>query len=168
MDAAHYIQAYGELRPTAVRIAQSVLGDRAAAEDVVQDVFLDLWRRPSAYDPARGSLRTYVAMLTRSRAVDRWRSAAAGEAALRRAGSELRVLPDAGESSAEPVIRRERRQRVMDALDGLPSGQRTALVLSSLGLSASEIADRTQLPLGTAKSRVRLGLEKARAHLDAA
>ena len=157
---------YLELRPTALRVATSVLGDEQAAEDVVQEVFLQLWQRPGAYDPARGSLRTYVAMITRSRAVDRWRATAAHDAALRRAGGELGLLPQASESCAEPVIRRERSRRALDALATLPSEQRSAVLLSCLGLSASEIAAGAKLPLGTAKSRVRLGLAKARSRLD--
>ena len=157
---------YLELRPTALRVATAVLGDEAAAEDVVQEVFLQLWQRPAAYDPARGSLRSYVAMITRSRAVDRWRATAAHDAALRRAGGELRVVPEAAESSAEPVLRRDRRRLVLEVLDTLPQDQRAAVLLSSFGLSASEIAAGTGLPLGTAKSRVRLGLAKARARLD--
>jgi RNA polymerase sigma-70 factor (ECF subfamily) len=166
LDASRFALAYLELRPTALRVARAVLGDEAAAEDVVQDVFLHLWQRPTAYDPARGSLRTYVAMLARSRAVDRWRSSAAHESALQRAGTELRVLPEAFESSEEPVIRRDRHRRVREALDSLPSEQRDAVLLSSVGLSASDIAGRANLPLGTAKSRIRLGLDKARAHLE--
>ena len=166
MDAASFRHAYAELRPVALRVARAVLGDDAAAEDVVQDVFMQLWQRPSSYDPARGSLRTYVAMLTRSRAVDRWRSTAAHESALQRAGGELRLRPDAGESCVEPVIRRDRSRRVLAVLDTLPRDQRDAVLLSCVGLSASEIAGTVELPLGTAKSRVRLGLEKARARLD--
>jgi RNA polymerase sigma-70 factor (ECF subfamily) len=166
VDASRFALAYLELRPTALRVARAVLGDEAAAEDVVQDVFLHLWQRPTAYDPARGSLRTYVAMLARSRAVDRWRSSAAHESALQRAGTELRVLPQACESSAEPVIRRDRHRRVREALESLPSEQRDAVLLSSVGLSASDIAGQANLPLGTAKSRIRLGLDKARAHLE--
>ena len=145
-----------------------MLADEQAAEDVVQDVFLRLWQRPSAYDPRRGTLRSYVSMLTRSRAVDRWRSSAAHDAALRRAGGEQHALPQVLEGSDEHVIRRDRRRLALQALETLPHEQRSAVLLSCAGLSASEIADHSQLPLGTAKSRVRLGLEKARASLDEA
>ena len=74
---AGFDELYTDLRPTALRIARSVLADEQAAEDVVQEVFLHLWQQPSAYDPSRGSLRTYMGMLTRSRAVDHWRSRSA-------------------------------------------------------------------------------------------
>jgi RNA polymerase sigma-70 factor (ECF subfamily) len=158
--------AYHELRPLALSIARSILHDDEAAEDVVQDVFLQLWQRPGAYDAARGSLRTYVAMLTRSRSVDRWRSAAAHDAAVRRAWSQLERLPDAAESCADPVIRRERRAQALAALRTVPPEQRSAVMLTCIGLTATEIARTEDLPLGTAKSRVRLGIEKARARLE--
>jgi RNA polymerase sigma-70 factor, ECF subfamily len=159
--------AYAELRPVALRVALGVLGgDEDAAEDVVQDVFMHLWRHPSAYDPARGSLRTYVAMLTRSRAVDRWRASVTYRNALRRAAGELRVLPEATESAMERVIRRDAERRAIEALDGLPGTQRDAVLLAAVGLTAAEIAGHAGLPLGTAKSRVRLGLDKARVLLD--
>jgi RNA polymerase sigma-70 factor (ECF subfamily) len=155
-------ELYADLRPTALRIARSVLADEQAAEDVVQEVFLHLWQRPSAYDPSRGSLRVYVGMLTRSRAVDHWRSRAARETAVQRAARELEARPQFGESSAAPVIRRDRRRRLLDALQAIPLEQRDALLLRYAGLSATEIAQHVQLPEGTAKSRIRLGLEKVR------
>ena len=74
-------------------VALSVLKDPAAAEDVVQDLFLGLWRNPRSYDPTRGSLETYIGVLARSRAIDRSRSRGAREAA-RRADGDVTVLED--------------------------------------------------------------------------
>src|ERR1700759_2222619 len=87
--------AYAAHRRVAFRIARGVLGDDAAAEDVVQDVVLSLWLGPGAYDPERGSLGTSVGLLARSRALDRRRAAGAHEGAVVRAGAQLRALPDA-------------------------------------------------------------------------
>jgi RNA polymerase sigma-70 factor, ECF subfamily len=166
-EPAAFHDAYAELRPVALRVALSVLGgDKDAAEDVVQDVFMHLWQRPASYDPARGTLRTYIAMLTRSRAVDRWRAGATYRSALHRAAGELRVRPESSESAMEHVIRRDGERRALAALDGLPGSQRDAVVLAAVGLTAAEIAGVAGLPIGTAKSRVRLGLDKARARLD--
>jgi RNA polymerase sigma-70 factor (ECF subfamily) len=162
--ALDFADAYAALRPSAVRVAARVLGDTEAAEDVVQEAFMHLWQQPSAYDPRRGSLRTYMLMLVRSRAVDRWRSAAARQAAAKRTATEARQM--AAEDCAEHVVRREHGRRAIAALQTLPSGQRRAVLLSSMGLSASEIAAHEGLPLGTAKSRLRLGLQKARASLE--
>ena len=159
---AGFDELYADLRPTALRIARSVLADEQAAEDVVQEVFLHLWQQPSAYDPSRGSLRTYIGMLTRSRAVDHWRSRSARQTAVQRAARELDSHPRFGESSAAPVIRRDRRRRLLEALHAIPLEQRNALLLRYAGLSATEIALHVQMPEGTAKSRIRLGLEKMR------
>ena len=164
-----FSDAYRHLAPLAFTAANRVLRDAAAAEDVVQDVFMQLWLRPSAFDPARGALSRYVTLLARSRAMDRWRSRRARAGAVERSAQESLLRPHAAESAAEPVIRRERSHRVLRALDGLPSDQREAVLLAyGRGLTAQEIARAAQVPLGTAKSRVRLGLEKAREDLTTA
>jgi RNA polymerase sigma-70 factor (ECF subfamily) len=168
-DPLQFNDAYRRLAPTALAAANRVLRDHTAAEDVVQDVFMQLWLRPSIYDPGKGSLASYVSMLSRSRAVDRWRSRSVREHALERSGEQSRVLEGPAESAAEPVIRRERALTLLRTLDGLPDDQRDAVLLAyGRGLTAHEIARVSKVPLGTAKSRVRLGLRKARASLQAA
>lgn len=167
-DPTQFQAAYQSLSPLAFSAANRVLRDAGAAEDVVQDVFMQLWRRPGAFDPSRGGLSRYVAMLARSRAMDRWRSRSARDAAVERSVQEARLQPDAQESAAEPVIRRERSTRVLHALEDLPTDQREAVLLAyGRGLTAQEIARAADVPLGTAKSRVRLGLQKARVSLKA-
>ncbi len=164
-----FTENYRQLAPLALASAKRVLRDEAAAEDVVQDVFVQLWLRPDSYDPARGSLASYVSMLARSRALDRWRSQAAREHAVQRAEVQARATSSPAESAAEPVIRRERSQHLLGALDTLPGDQRDALLLAyGRGLTAQEIARVKEVPLGTAKSRLRLGLRKARATLQTA
>lgn len=160
--------AYRLYAPRALAAAMRVLRDPAAAEDVVQDVFISLWRNPSQFDPSRGPLPSYIAMLARSRALDRCRSKAAHDAALEREaraqGPQERISPGAD----EPTFERERSREVMTAVDSLPDSQRDAVLLAfGRGLTAHEIARVTDIPLGTAKSRIRLGLEKARESLDA-
>ena len=168
-DPIQFNDAYRRLAPIALASAKRVLRDEAAAEDVVQDVFMQLWLKPSLYDPARGSLNSYVPMLARSRALDRWRTRGARDAAVDRATQQERVLEEPAESAAEPVIRRERSLTLLGALGELPSDQREAVLLAyGRGLTAQEIARVKRVPLGTAKSRVRLGLRKARATLQAA
>ena len=168
-DPDQFNEAYRTLAPLAFSSANRVLRDAAASEDVVQDVFVHLWRRPGSYDPARGSLPRYIAMLSRSRAMDRWRSRSARESAVERSAQEVSLRPEAAESAADPVIRRERSERVLGALEDIPQDQREAVLLAyGRGLTAQEIAQAAQVPLGTAKSRVRLGLPKARANLATA
>lgn len=166
-DPNHFERAYRNLSPPAFNAALGVLRDAAAAEDVVQDVFAHLWRNPRAFDPGRGSLRGYVTMLARSRALDRWRSRSVREDAVQRSARESVPGSESGESAAEPVIRRERSRTLLNALDGLPRSQRQALLLAyGRGLTAREIADVTDVPVGTAKSRLRLGLRRAETELE--
>lgn len=168
-DPIQFDRAYRRHRSAMLATAQRVLRDAAAAEDVVQDVFVQLWRNPGSYDARRGALGGYLTMLSRSRALDRYRSRAVRDAAVERSAYEADPRREIGEDAAEPVIRREGRERVLSALEALPRDQRAAVLLAFGGeLSAREIAHASGVPLGTAKSRVRLGLQKARAGLKAA
>jgi RNA polymerase sigma-70 factor, ECF subfamily len=169
-NPAGFSAAYREHRQLAFSAAQRVLGDAAAAEDVVQDVFTTLWSNPSKFDPRRGSLPGYVAMMARSRAVDRVRSRNAGATAVERLG--VRDDLDRGgveESPAERVVARDEAGRVLAAVGELPPAQRDAMLLAyGRGLTTAEIARAAGVPLGTAKSRLRLGLLRTREALGAA
>jgi RNA polymerase sigma-70 factor, ECF subfamily len=169
-DREQFDAAYRDYAPLCLHIARKVLGDPAAAEEVVQDLFLGLWRNPRAFDPARGSLKSYVAMTARSRSIDRWRGRAAERSARERLETEARVLRrDRAEGSDQHVLEAERRGQLLTAVGKLPSEQRDAVLLAFAGgLTAREIADGAGLPLGTAKSRIRLGLTRARAHMSEA
>src|SRR3954470_700222 len=92
-DLRQFSETYRRLAPLALASANRVLRDEAAAEDVVQDVFVQLWLKPDSFDPKRGSLASYVSMLARSRALDRWRSRSAREHAVERAEVEERARP---------------------------------------------------------------------------
>lgn len=144
--------------------AYGVLGDAALAQDVVQDVFLRLWRRPAAFNPERGDLGAYLRLMGRSRALDVWRELQVrGRAAdrLKLVGGEEDPRPE-----EQPEVVADRRQDsddVREALGKLPETQREALVLAYWGgLTADQIAQRVHVPLGTAKSRIRLGLARLR------
>jgi RNA polymerase sigma-70 factor (ECF subfamily) len=166
-DPRQFNDAYRRLAPLALASANRVLRDEAAAEDVVQDVFVQLWMRPGSYDRSRGSLASYVSMLARSRALDRWRSRNARQSAAERAEEEARAVAEPAESAADPVLRRETSSTLLGVLETLPGDQRDALLLAyGRGLTAQEIAKVRSVPLGTAKSRVRLGLRKARASFE--
>jgi RNA polymerase sigma-70 factor (ECF subfamily) len=156
-----FARAYRQHYPLAFAAAYRVLSDAAAAEDIVQDVFTTLWRDPSRFDPARGSLPGYVAMMARSRAVDRARSRAAGSAAVDRLAA--REAPEQAESPVESVARRDESRRVLAAMAELPAVQRDAVLMAyGRGLTTAEIAAAAGVPVGTAKSRVRLGLARIR------
>jgi RNA polymerase sigma-70 factor (ECF subfamily) len=167
--ARDFSAAYDQHRERAFSSAVRVLRDPAAAEDVVQDVFLAIWRDPSLFDASRGSLAGYVAMMARSRAVDRMRSQTAARAAVERLGYRDEARPGDDDGPSETTIRRDERGRVLAAVAELPPPQREAVLLAfGRGLSAAEIAAASGVPLGTAKSRLRLGLEKARESLSTA
>ena len=144
--------------------ALRVLGRASDAEDVTQEVFARLWRRPGSFDPARGDLGTYLRMMARSRALDLWRH----QQAAGRARERLKLVtrddePRPEDRPAEAAEREEQRAAVRAALRELPLPQREALLLSYWGsLAPDELARATGVPFGTARSRVRLGLEKLR------
>ena len=148
--------------------ALRILGDPARAQDVAQDVFLRVWRNPQRFDSRRGELGSYLRLMARSRALDLWRE---GQAAGRmRDKLELVVAQEEQRVEERPsaaVERGEDREAVRDALRRLPESQREALVLAYWGgMTADQIAKRSGVPLGTAKSRIRLGLAKLRDEVE--
>lgn len=165
-DRDAFESAYRALRPRAVAAAQRVLRDRPAAEEVAQEVFVQLWRQPGSFDARRGRLERYVAVLASSRAIDRWRRDAARSAAAERHLQGLRPEALHTQSAADEAVAHERTARLASALRDLPDQQRTALLAFSSGQTASEIAESAGVPLGTAKSRIRLGLDRMRRTLD--
>jgi RNA polymerase sigma-70 factor (ECF subfamily) len=169
-DPKALADAYRQHGRRAFAAANAVLRDEAAAEEVVQDVFMQLWNKPHQFDPDRASLGTFVSMMAHRRALDRWRSRRAMQGAIERTAREQQVVTVRSEkSAADPVIAREEAREAVKALRRLPRHQREALVLAyGKGLTAREIARATGVPLGTAKSRVRLGLQNARMQLEAA
>ena len=170
-DPAVFGRAYDEHSRGVYTAAYRILGDPTQAQDVVQDVFLRLWRRPGSFDAGRGDLGPYLRMMARSRALDLWREGqAAGRASDR---LKLAVAQDPPRDEADrPSAQAERREdgeTVRAAVRRLPEAQREAVVMAYWGgLTADEIARRIEVPLGTAKSRIRLGLEKLRAEGGAA
>jgi RNA polymerase sigma-70 factor (ECF subfamily) len=142
-----------------------ILGSGALAQDVVQDVFMRLWRRPGTFDASRGELGAYLRLMARSRALDLWREGQALGRASDRLKFAVATADDerVDERPATIAERMEDGEAVRAALGRLPQPQREAIVLSYWGgLTADEIARRVHVPLGTAKSRIRLGLAKLR------
>lgn len=137
-----------------------IVGSRAEAEDVLQEVFLQVWQRASTFDPSRGRPFTWLVTLARSRAIDRLRSTSARErAALASAEEETNPTGDA----ASDAVRSEQSEIVRRALAAIPEEQRRTLLLAYFeGLTQTEIAERLKQPLGTVKTRMRAGLMKLR------
>ena len=144
--------------------AMRVLKDPGRAEDVAQEVFERLWRDPERYDPQRGSLGPYLQLVARSRALDAWRAEGAAARAADRLGTLTIRDNVAQEDQPDSVAeRRDTAHRLLAAVRRLPASQREAVLLAHWGgMSSSEIAEHTGVPLGTAKSRLRLAHEKLR------
>jgi RNA polymerase sigma-70 factor (ECF subfamily) len=160
-------RAYARHRTAMVAVATRVVRDPGTAEEIVQDVFTRLWTAPESYDPARSNLRSYLLMVTRTRAIDRWRTLAVRGGAIERAGRMVDLDRPAEHDAADMVIERERARAAAAAVVALPRSQSEALLLAYAGgMTAREVADLTGIPLGTAKSRLRLGLKRARESLE--
>jgi len=145
--------------------ALRVVGDGASAQDVVQDVFVELWSHPDRYDPAAGSLRTYLIVLARHRAVDLVRSE------LRRIARQERhhrLTPGQhAEAPGDQVLAAAMAGAIRDAVRTLPDGQRRVVELAYFeGLTCREVALAAGIPEGTAKSRLRLAMAKLETMLD--
>lgn len=163
-DPTTYTTIYEQHRRGVFAAAFRILGNEAQADDVVQDTFIKVWRKPASFDAKRGELGSYLRLMARSRALDLWRE---GQAA-GRASDRLKavVAVGSGQSEDRPDHRAEQAEAtdtVVEALRTLPENQREAVVLAYWGgLTAEEVAKRAAVPLGTAKSRIRLGLAKLR------
>ena len=145
--------------------ALRILGDDSAAQDVVQDVFVELWAHPGRYDPAAGTLRTYLAVLARHRAVDVVRSELRRVARQERSYRLMPAPPSAG--SGDQVMAAETASLVRAAVQLLPASQRHVIELAYYqGLTYREVAHAVGIPEGTAKSRLRLALAKLEEILD--
>lgn len=146
---------YDRYAALVMAVALRILRDHAAAEDLLTEVFVELWRRADRYDASRGAPVTYIATLARSRAIDRLRARGRTEMA-------LDAIPEPGLAPQAPdlgLVAEEQSTRVRQALAGLQDDQRKAIELAYYeGLSHAEISDRLQRPLGTVKTWIRQGL----------
>jgi RNA polymerase sigma-70 factor (ECF subfamily) len=158
-------EVFDHLAPTVYGAALRVLGEGSAAQDVVQDVFVELWRHPDRYNPRAGALGTYLIVLARHRAIDLIRSELRR---LARQERHYRMTPErTGPSPSEAVASADTANAVREAVRLLPDGQRQVVELAYFqGLSYREVALATGIPEGTAKSRLRLALAKLETVLD--
>jgi RNA polymerase sigma-70 factor (ECF subfamily) len=158
---------YDRYAPVLLGLARRVLGDPADAEEVLQETFVHAWTRAGRYDPGRSSVGTWLALIARSRAIDRLRSRKSAGRTVEAARMES---PPGHESprAAGAVFAHERLARVAAALGDLPAEQRQVIELAYFsGLSQTEIAGATGIPLGTVKTRTLLAMKKLRAALAA-
>lgn len=153
-EQAALAKLYDRYAPLLMAVSVRILSDRRAAEDLVHDVFMEAWRQAKTYDGTRGSVRAWLVMRCRSRALDRVRAAGRAKVVL----ADDPAPRERADSAADPSHAPDRR-RVRAALGALPEEQRQVITLAYFGgLSASEIAAQLDIPIGTVKSRVARGL----------
>jgi len=149
-DQAAISQLYDRYSGIVYSVALRVVGDTGAAEDILQEVFIKLWRNPEIFDSSRGSLAGWLAVMARNRAIDTVRK--------KRPETEITdavAAPDMSIQAERGIVL----GKIRAALGAMPVPQRTALEMSFFeGLTHSEIADKTGEPLGTIKTRIRAGL----------
>jgi RNA polymerase sigma-70 factor (ECF subfamily) len=147
---------YDRYAAVSLAVAMKVVGDRAEAEDVLQNVYVRVWQDAGRFDPARGSVAAWLLSSIRNAAIDRTRRRDAYLRATKAAPIRIADEP-------EPIELREDQKRVVAALQQLPADQREAIELAYFkGLSQTEIAQKLGQPLGTVKTRMRLGMMKLR------
>src|SRR6185437_855028 len=159
-DEAALARLYDCYRTILFGLLMRILNNREEAEDVLQEVFLQVWRKAADFDESRGRPFTWLVTLARSRGIDRLRTLAARErVAVAGAREEAEAISDA----VEDAFRSEQRAVINNALAQLPDEQKRPLMLAYFdGLTQSEIAARVGAPLGTVKTRMRTGLMKLR------
>lgn len=152
---------YDRYSPLLLALGHRVLQNRRESEDLLHDVFLEAWRSAKDYDPTRGSVRAWLSMRMRSRALDRVRAQGRAKVVLSHDG-EAPERPGTAELEASG----KDHEKVRRALAALPAEQRQVLELGYFqGLTSAEIAEAAQIPIGTVKSRVARGLAQLRSQL---
>ena len=151
-DEQAMAQLYDRYSPIIYSVALRVLGDTGAAEDILQEVFLQLWRSPDMFDASRGSMPGWLAVIARNRAIDFLRK--------RRPETDITEVVVSVEPDLPGKAEWSRAaDKIRGALGGMPAPQRSALEMAFFeGLTHTEIAEKTGEPLGTVKTRIRAGL----------
>lgn len=162
---------YDDLSPTLYALALRILGERADAEEVVLEAFTQAWKKAAWFQPERSSVLSWLSMITRTRSLDLLRSRSRRARALSKATHAMGDEPIAVSGTmrvASDLVEDEERAAVVGfALHSIPAAQRAAIELSFFsGLTHLEIAERLGEPLGTVKTRIRLGMQHMRSALE--
>ena len=148
--------------PQVYGLILKILDNRETAEEVTLDVYTQVWRQAHTYDETRGTPGGWLMTLARTRAIDRYRAGAAERGRIESLDA-VEFFASDGETPEQDLAGLERRRHVHQALELLTAEQREAIMLAYFfGLSQSEISDKLNLPLGTVKTRMRLGMMKLR------
>jgi RNA polymerase sigma-70 factor (ECF subfamily) len=168
-DQQAFSQLYDYSSTLLFTLAVRMLGNREEAAELLQDVYLEVWRKVSRYDVGRGTPIAWLITLTKSRAIDRLRARASRgyRATDSLEGGTATQVVDPAPSPLETQADQELRTAIGAAVAGLPQSQQQAIELAYYeGLSHTEIATRLNQPLGTVKTRIKLGMSKLRESLQ--
>lgn len=169
-DRAAFGRLYDATSPAIFGLLVKMLRSPEAAEEVAQEVYLEVWKKATSFDPDRGTGTTWISLIARSRALDRIRSERSYSGAVDRAEVSVAAADMLGGTRSDPeeaASLSERRRLVQGAIREIPEDQRSAVLLAFFGgFSHTEIADQQGIPLGTVKSRIRAGLEKVAGRLQ--
>lgn len=165
-DAAALATLYDRFSGMLLGLAHRILGDASDAEEILQEAFLQVWNQAGRYDRSRSSVSTWLVLITRSRAIDRLRSRKVKDRTLLAVQQEKRGAHTSPEGVGD-VLRQERGSRLRQEMALLPAEQREILEKAFFrGMTQSEIAKQTGIPLGTVKTRSLLAMRKLRKALS--
>jgi RNA polymerase sigma-70 factor (ECF subfamily) len=164
-DRDAFTALYDATSPLVYSLALRIVGNSADAEEVTLDVYAQVWRDPGRFDGQRGSISSWLHTITRSRALDRYRSGAARRRTEEN-GPDVTDTPSEAASPEQHAVLSEERKRVARALEVLPREQRQLIEAAYFhGMTQSELARHFGLPLGTVKTRIRMGMLRLRERL---
>lgn len=156
-DLESFGEFYDQYAPRVWGLLVRILGKTSDAEDVLQEVFWQVWKRAAHYDPERATPLAWLFMIARSRALDLLRRKSLPSA------STTDIDPSIELNPADSLEQHEQHLGIQEALARLPEDQRSAIQLAFYnGLTHEQVAERQQVPLGTAKTRIRLGIQRLR------
>jgi RNA polymerase sigma-70 factor, ECF subfamily len=165
-DESALAELYDRTNRIAYGLALRIVRDASSAEEIILDAYLQVWRTAGTYDSARGTVSSWLITLVRSRAIDWLRSRRTRAASMEQGLDDGFDFRDSHPSPEHMAVEAARTRMVQNAMDELPLDQRQAIELAYFsGLSHTEIAVRSGLPLGTVKTRIRLGMLRLREFL---
>ncbi len=169
-DETAFASFYRRFSPGLFSLIFQILQDQKEAEDVLQEAFVQMWKKAASYDPDRSALFTWAVMISRNKAIDRLRSRQRRARTIEAITAEMEVVPPESGAQADTLLgQSENRSQVRAVLKQLPGAQREAIDLAFFGgLTQSEISEKLGTPLGTVKARIRRGLLAMREALEGA
>jgi RNA polymerase sigma-70 factor (ECF subfamily) len=165
-DEDAFARFYDKFSAPVYSMLMKILGNAQDAEEVLQQAFMQVWRRAGTFQPGRASVFTWLVIITRSKAIDRIRQRQRNARLLEEAAKDAPQVAESFIPDSRGVIRHEQRDIIRGALDQIPGEQREAIEMAFFqGLTQTEIAEALGAPLGTVKARIRRGLLRLRDYL---